>query len=68
MVGWHYQLNRHESEQSPGVGDGQECLAYCSPWGSQRLDTNERLNRTEWTSFKEIGTPLLREMDLLEIQ
>ena len=23
---------------------------------------------TEWTSFKEIGTPLLREMDLLEIQ
>ena len=23
MVGWHHQLNRHESEQAPGVGDGQ---------------------------------------------
>ena len=23
MVGWHYQLNGHESEQAPGVNDGQ---------------------------------------------
>ena len=23
MVGWHYQLNGHESEYTPGVGDGQ---------------------------------------------
>ena len=23
MVGWHYQLNGHESESAPGVGDGQ---------------------------------------------
>ena len=23
MVGWHHQLNRHELEQVPGVGDGQ---------------------------------------------
>ena len=23
MVGWHYQLDVHESEQAPGVGDGQ---------------------------------------------
>ena len=22
MVGWHHQLNGHESEQAPGVGDG----------------------------------------------
>ena len=27
MVGWHYQLNGHESEQAPGVGDGQGSLA-----------------------------------------
>ena len=33
MVGWHYQLNGHEFEQSPGVGDGQGGLACCSPWG-----------------------------------
>ena len=23
MVGWHYQLDGHEFEQAPGVGDGQ---------------------------------------------
>ena len=23
MVGWHHQLNGHEVEQAPGVGDGQ---------------------------------------------
>ena len=23
MVGWHHQLNGHESEQAPGVGNGQ---------------------------------------------
>ena len=23
MVGWHHQLNRHEFEQAPGVGEGQ---------------------------------------------
>ena len=24
MVGWHHQLDGHELEQTPGVGDGQE--------------------------------------------
>ena len=24
MVGWHHQLDGHEFEQAPGVGDGQE--------------------------------------------
>ena len=23
MVGWHHQLNGHEFEETPGVGDGQ---------------------------------------------
>ena len=27
MVGWHHQLDRHEFEQAPGVGDGQGSLA-----------------------------------------
>ena len=26
MVGWHHQLDGHESEQAPGVGDGQGSL------------------------------------------
>ena len=33
MVGWHHWLNGHEFEQSLGVGNGQERLACCSPWG-----------------------------------
>ena len=33
MVGWYHRLNGHELEYAPGVGDGQESLAYCSPWG-----------------------------------
>ena len=32
IVGWHHQLNGHEFEQAPGVGDGQRSLACCSPW------------------------------------
>ena len=32
-VGWHHRLNGHEFEQAPGVGDGQEDLMCCSPWG-----------------------------------
>ena len=37
MVGWHHQLDGHEFEQTPGVGDGQGGLAYCRPWG-HRID------------------------------
>ena len=31
MVGWHHQLNGHEFEQVPGVGDGQGSLVCWSP-------------------------------------
>ena len=41
MVGWHHQLNGHEFEQAPGVGDGYGSLAYCSPWGRKDSDTTE---------------------------
>ena len=44
MVGWHHQLNGHEFDQAPRVGDGQGSLACCSPWGHKELDTTERLN------------------------
>ena len=45
MVGWHHRLNGHESEQAPGVGDGQGGLACCSPQGRKESDTTERLNK-----------------------
>ena len=44
MVGWHHQLDGHESEQALGVGDGQGSLACCSPWGRKESDTTEQLN------------------------
>ena len=44
MVEGHHRLDGHEFEQAPGVGEGQERLACCSPWGHKELDTTERLN------------------------
>ena len=44
MVGWHHRLDGRESEQAPRVGDGQEGLASCSPWGCKESDTTEQLN------------------------
>ena len=44
MVGWRHQLDGDESEQAPGVGDGQGGLAWCSPWGCKESDTTERLH------------------------
>ena len=39
MVGWYHQLDGHEFEQAPGVGDGQG-----SPWGHKESDTTVRPN------------------------
>ena len=44
MVGWHHQLDRHEFERAPGVGDRQESLVCCSPWGRKESDMTELLN------------------------
>ena len=44
MVGWQHQLNGHEFEWTPGVGDGQEGLVCSSPRGSKESDATERLN------------------------
>ena len=44
MAGWHHQLDGHEFEQAPGVGDGQGSLVCCRPWGCKESDTTERLN------------------------
>ena len=44
MVGWNHQLNGHEFEQAPVVGDGPGSLGCCGPWRRKELDTTERLN------------------------
>jgi len=47
MVGWHHWRDGHKFEQALGVGDGQESLACCSPWGHKESGMTERLNWTE---------------------
>ena len=44
MAGRHHRLDGHEFEQVPGVGDGQESLACCSPWDHRKSNMSEQLN------------------------
>ena len=55
MVGWHHQLNGHESEQTPGDSRGQRSLlaavhgvaknqTQLSDWTTKRLDEIKDLN------------------------
>ena len=44
MVGWHHQLNEHESEQTQGDTRRQGGLVHCSLWGREESDTTEQLN------------------------
>ena len=46
MAGWDHQLNAHEFEWTPGIGDGQGGLACCNSWGRKESDMTEWLN---WT-------------------
>ena len=45
---WHHWLDGHESEWTPGVGDGQGGLACCDSWGHKELD------RTQWLIWSDL--------------
>ena len=47
MAGWYHWLNGHDSEWTPGDGDGQGGLACCDSWSHKESDTTEQLNWTE---------------------
>ena len=47
MDGWPHQLNRHESEQTPGDSEGQGNLMCCSSWGCKESNMTERLNNNK---------------------
>ena len=55
MAGWHHQLDGHESEWSPGVGDGQGGLACCNSWGHKESDTTEWHNWTKLMSSETLS-------------
>ena len=52
MAGWHHWLDGHESEWTPGVGDGQGGLVCYSSWGHKESDTTEQLNSTDTWNLK----------------
>ena len=60
MVGWHHQLNGHESEQTPGDGEG-----VLQPITSQRRDMTQQTNnnklRKRWWFVKACEKQKLRE-------
>ena len=45
----HHRLDGHESEQAPGVADGQEILVCYSLWGHKQPDMTEQVNWTDST-------------------
>ena len=45
MVGWHHQLNGHEFEYAPGVGDEQGGLESCSSRGRKESIERKRLKK-----------------------
>ena len=47
MLGWHHWLDGHGFGWTPGIGDGQGGLAWCSSWGHQESNMTEQLNWTE---------------------
>ena len=44
MVGWHHGLNRNESEQALGDGEGQGSIVYCILWDKKEWVMTQRLN------------------------
>jgi len=58
MIGWHYQVDGHEFEQAPGIGDGQWSLLCYSLWGHKDSDTNEQL---KWPKLNQT-TDVVREV------
>ena len=60
-AGWHHWLDGHETESTPGVGDGQRGLACCNSWGRKESDTTEWLNWSElnWTKAMSIESVML---------
>ena len=48
MVAWHHQLDGHEFEQTPGVGDGQGRPGVLQSMGSHRVGHDLATNHTQY--------------------
>ena len=64
MAGWHHRLDGHESEWTPGVGDGQGGLACCDSWGCRV--GHDWATKMNWTELLTDNTWLLTMVRKLE--
>ena len=62
MAGWHHRLKGHGFGWIPGVGDGQEGLAFCDSWGRKELDITEWLNWTELNTYTKSRRMVLKNL------
>ena len=59
------EFNAHEFEQTPGDGEGQGSLVFCSPWGCKDSAMTERLNnKTKVSQYRQNSITL--EEDVIE--
>ena len=56
VAGWHHWLNGLVFEQTPGHGEGQGSLLYCSPWGHKESDRTSWLNNINEQSTNLMGS------------
>jgi len=63
IAGWHHWLDGHESQWTPGVGDGQGGLACCDSWGGKESDVTEQLN---WTELNYISSQTITGMAMMD--
>jgi len=66
MVGWHHQLDGHEFEQAPGVGDRQASLACWTSWVHKGSDMTEQLNNSHniWELYSLVQLSLVAQLCL----
>ena len=46
MIGWHHRLSGCEFGQTLGDGEGQESLAFCSPYRRKESDMTEKVKNS----------------------
>ena len=61
-VEWHHRLNGPEFEQTPGDGEEQRNLAWCSPWGLT-VRHNWATEQQQWYLKKGVPIPVTTQMN-----
>ena len=60
MAGWHHWLNGHESEWTPGDGDGQGGLVCCDSWGHKERPRHDWATELNWLKLTWVNVYTVR--------